>query len=465
MSVKRLMIVLGTALGVSACSNFSATNLFSHYSQQTYPLYADVYFGHYQPAMQTVDSLGFGEYGDILDNLERGRIALLNDDAEKSLEWLTESDRSIKALQDKAVISLSENAQSLGGLIFNDNLKDFFPADYELGFLHLYLALAYIRSNQFEDALVEFRRANKVQEQAKKIRQAVLEHETDELNQQGISTDVGSVLAQYPPASDKLSAVQNGYLFFLSALMFEAGGDLNNAYIDYKRALAVNPDNQMVAESTIRCAKKLAMKQDIVQLTKRYGEVDTLQAGQSQVIIIQEQSLVDYMRGWHQGLMVFDANRQSVLLSLALPYYEPQRPLDFSPLKLNEQTLSANLLTDVNIMARNQLQEQISVIVFRQILRMIVKEQLRQEVSQGEPISSVLVNVWNTMTDQPDTRSWLMLPAQVYGSRQVVNAGPQVLTIGDKQYQFETKDQGTTMVWISRQGENSVAWHKQLGKL
>jgi hypothetical protein len=221
----------------------------------------------------------------------------------------------------------------------------------------------------------------------------------------------------------------------------------------------------MVAESTIRCAKKLAMKQDIVQLTKRYGEVDTLQAGQSQVIIIQEQSLVDYMRGWHQGLMVFDANRQSVLLSLALPYYEPQRPLDFSPLKLNEQTLSANLLTDVNIMARNQLQEQISVIVFRQILRMIVKEQLRQEVSQGEPISSVLVNVWNTMTDQPDTRSWLMLPAQVYGSRQVVNAGPQVLTIGDKQYQFETKDQGTTMVWISRQGENSVAWHKQLGKL
>ncbi|MCZ8499220.1 hypothetical protein O9929_19390 [Vibrio lentus] len=49
------------------------------------------------------------------------------------------------------------------------------PPDYELGFLHLYLGLKLSPKNDLEGAVIEMRRANQVQEQAKKQREAELE--------------------------------------------------------------------------------------------------------------------------------------------------------------------------------------------------------------------------------------------------------------------------------------------------
>ncbi len=48
----------------------------------------------------------------------------------------------------------------------------------------------------------------------------------------------------------------NGYLFYLSGLLYEASRDLNSAYVDYRRALAVMPNNKQVIESTMYAAKK-----------------------------------------------------------------------------------------------------------------------------------------------------------------------------------------------------------------
>lgn len=59
------------------------------------------------------------------------------------------------------------------------------------------------------------------------------------MRSQGLSPNLGSVLAQYPDAGKTLQAVQNGYLLYLSALLYEADNDLNSAYVDYRRALAV----------------------------------------------------------------------------------------------------------------------------------------------------------------------------------------------------------------------------------
>lgn len=62
---------------------------------------------------------------------------------------------------------MSSTATSVGSLAVNDNLNEYEPADYELGFLHLYLGLNYVRNNDLDGALVEMRRANQVQEAAK----------------------------------------------------------------------------------------------------------------------------------------------------------------------------------------------------------------------------------------------------------------------------------------------------------
>lgn len=454
--------LLSVCVLLSACASFTAGNLFSHYSAQNARLHQTVKEGDYAQASATLSDY---VAGDILDNLEKGRVYLLAEQFEQSRSAFALSDAAVQRQQDQAVISLSATASSAGALAINDNLQEYTPADYELGFLHLYLGLNYLHSNQLESALVEMRRANQVQEQARKNRQAQLEKAQKELRASGITPNIGSILAQYPDAGETLQAVQSGYLLYVSALLYEAADDLNSAYVDYRRALAVVPSNRAVIDGTMRVAKRLGMNEHLSQLTQRYGERTALHAQQGQVIIIEEQGVVDARQNWRLTLPLSDRRGNTVLYSLALPYYPTAAPTRFSPLFLNQQVLPSDLLTDVNLMARHDLSERMPSMVVRQALRMVAKDQIRKESTQGDGVSSLLLNVFNTLTEQPDTRSWITLPGRVYAAHHSVKSGEQTLTSDGLSYTFNVPEGGTTLVWVSRQGSKATIWHRQLGRL
>ncbi|WP_165310808.1 COG3014 family protein [Vibrio ziniensis] len=450
-----------TSLLLSACANMTAGNLFSHYSAQNQNFYQTVKQGQYAEATDQ-----FEDYvaGDILDNLEKGRVYFLNEQYAESKATFELSDAAIKEQQSKALISISDTATSVGSLAVNDNLNDYQPADYELGFLHLYLGLNYVQANDLDGALVEMRRANQVQEQARANREAELESAQNQLRENGVSANLGSVLSKYPDAGKTLQAVQNGYLLYLSALLYEASNDLNSAYVDYRRALTVAPDNKAVIEGTLRVAERLAMKEDLSLLEKQYGLAKTLRQGEGRVIILDEQGIVKAMESWRLSLPLYDSRGRSALYSLALPYYNNMVQQKFY-LQLNGQQINSSVLANVDLMAQRNLSEKMPAIAIRQALRVIAKDQLRKETTNGNDIGNLVLNVWNTLTEQPDTRSWITLPASVYGTTEIVPSGEQTLNAAGKTYHFNVPDQGTTLVWVSQQGSNATMWHKQLGKL
>ncbi|OJI41771.1 hypothetical protein VVS316_04210 [Vibrio vulnificus] len=160
---RKLVGVFVATLIMSGCANMSAGNLFSHYSEQNRSVYQAVKSGDYAQAQELQSG---GVAGDILDNMEKGRIAFLSADYPESKKALEASDVAVRKWQDLAKVSLSQTATSVGSLAVNDNLNNYTPADYELGFLHLYLGLNYLQQNSLEGALVEMRRANQVQEAA-----------------------------------------------------------------------------------------------------------------------------------------------------------------------------------------------------------------------------------------------------------------------------------------------------------
>ncbi|MGY3570149.1 COG3014 family protein [Vibrio paucivorans] len=458
----RITIVTSAVMLLSACANLSAGNLFSHYSAQNNGVYSAVKSGQYDEAEQKLP-----EYiaGDILDNMEKGRVYFLNEHYPQSKSSLELSDSAVRVQQDKAVISVSDTATSVGSIAVNDNLNTYSPADYELGFLHLYLGLNYLQSNSLEGALVEMRRANQVQERARKDRERELESAQASLKKQGVSPNLGSVLSNYPDAGKTLQAVQNGYLLYLSALLYETSNDLNSAYVDYRRALAVEPDNAEIIDGTMRVAKRLGMNQDLEKLKKRYGDVNSLDSGKSRVIVIDEQGVVEALSAWKLSLPVYDSRGDGALYSLALPYYRSDASERFRALQLNDDALSSDQLTNVNLMAQRDLSERMPTIVIRQTLRVLAKDQMRKETAKGDDVGNLLFNVWNTLTEQADTRSWQTLPGKVYSASAQVNAGEQTLNVDGKDYTFNVEQNRTVLVWVSRQGNNSTVWHKQLGKL
>ncbi|MEZ8293561.1 COG3014 family protein [Vibrio splendidus] len=454
-------IALLSALTVG-CASMSAGNLFSHYSAQNKEIYQAVKSGDYSEAQQELPDYAAG---DILDNFERGRINLLDQQYPESKFSFEVADQAVTEQQRKAVISISDSATSVGALAVNDNITEYVPADYELGFLHLYLGLNYLKKNDLEGAVIEMRRANQVQEQAKKQREAELDKAASDAKKQGLSANVGSILANYPDAGKKLQSVQNAYLMFLSGLLYEASNDLNSAYVDYRRALAVMPDNQEIIDRTMATATRLGMRQDLATLEKRYKQSSKLGAGEGRVIVLQEQSAVQAMDSWRLDLPVYDSRDQGAIYSLALPYYPSQNVERFSALRISGQPLQEHLITDVNAMAQNDLSERMTSIVIRQALRVVAKDRIRKEATKGNDVGNILFNVWNTFTEQPDTRSWQSLPAEIKSSTFVANSGQYTLEAGAKTYDFDIREGQTTLVWTSRQGNNATMWHKQLGRL
>jgi len=458
----RLAFVIGSSFVLSACANLSAGNLFSHYSAQNNELHQKVRSGDYQQAETLLPEQ---VAGDILDNFEKGRVYLLNQQYAESKSAFDDSDRAVRIQQDQATVSLSESAMSVGALAVNDNLKTYHPADYELGFLHLYLGLNYLKDNDLEGALIEMRRANQVQEQARKDREKELESAQNQMEQQGLTPNLGSILSNYPDAGQKLQAVQNGYLLYLSALLYEADRDLNSAYVDYRRALAVMPDNQQVIEGTKRVAKRLGMREDLAKLEKRYGKASYLADGKSRVIVIDERGVVEAMQGWKQALPLYDSRGNGAWYSISLPYYPEKREQSFGSLSLNSDTLSADMLSDVNLMAKQDLSERMPNIIIRQGLRVWAKDRLRKEAAKDDDVGNLLFNVWNTLTEQPDTRSWLTLPGEIYSSSATVEPGEQSILLNGQPYTFNVESGRTVLVWLSRQGNNATIWHKQLGNI
>lgn len=449
------------SLGMVACANVSTQSLFSHYSAANAEAHAALQQGNY---LQAIEALPEAPAGDILDGMERGRVNFVAGKYPDSFSALQYADLAVKEQQRQAVIQISEGFNQAGALLTNDNMITYRPADYELGFLHLYLALNYVQQRDLSAALVEVRRANQVQEAARKSRDSELNRAEQEARRKGLSENLGAVLARYPDAGDSLGDVQNGYLFYLSGLLYEADGDFNNAYIDYKRALAVAPENIYIANTVLRLATQMQMKQDLRQLEAHYGKYTAPATGSGRVVILDEQGVVQARDGWRLPLWLEDSRGNGVVYNLALPYYPNVNHSRLSPLKLDNQPVLGGEITNVNSMAKRSLSEDLPVIVVRQALRVAAKNEVRKTAADnGNDVGNLLANIFNTLTEQPDTRSWQSLPSSVNMYHTDLKEGKHTLSWNGKQLDVKVSAGRTTMVWVSRQGDQLNWWSALLG--
>jgi len=463
-SIFKKNIILSFTLLLSGCANLSVGNLFSHYSAQTADTYQLVKSGRAQQAY-TEETSEVG--GTILANLEQGRISLLSEQYAKSQSDFEAAEQAVRIQSEQAVISVSDSANQVGSLVTNDNLLAYKPADYELGYLHLYLSLNYLQNNDLEGALVEVRKANYIQEKAKKDREKELRLAEKEAKKKGVDANVGAILANYPDVTGDLAAVQNGYLFYYSGLLFEVNRNFSDAYIDYKRALAVAPNNKTVIESVQRLARRLGMRNDIKMLEQKYGAYQAPNSSQSRVIIIDEKGVLPQLSDWRLRLPMWDSRGDFVQYNLALPYYQEMKNETFSPLKLNGNASVSDQISDVTLMARNDLSERMPAMVLRQALRVFAKDELRKtsRKAKEDELANVVLTIFNSLTEQPDTRSWQTLPSTVSVTSQNVNAGSNRIQYLNHELDFTIQKGHTVVVWVSRQGNAVTWWYKQLGEI
>jgi hypothetical protein len=455
-------IVLSLILSFSACTSMGFKDLFSDYAEQLKNARNAQVKGDFKAAATMIVEPKTNQNNYSLNLLEKARLHYLANDWAQSRKDFTLVSNVLDEEATKAKLRLSSGASNMAALVSSDNAIAYQVPAYEQTMLHSYQALNYLFLGQLEAALVEVRRANLVQENA-------LRQNQQDLAKEQTNFDKRSLNQAYPSMSAMIGDIKNGfqnaYTFYLSGLLYEAALQPNDAYIDYKRALEIYPNNHYLQQDVLRLARKLDMTDDLTLFTAKYGAYQpTKIADAGELVILIENGAINPKQEVSINLPIFSGVNQPRLFSFALPVYQGTLTR-YPALKINVagQTYTSEQIVRLQSLASKQLQEQMPGLVTRQALRLVAKENLRRTMSkEGGDIGNILAVIYNAASEQADTRSWLTLPDEVQILRLHLPAGKQLIDInfGDKTELIEVNIQANRISLLNITTIGNFQGHK-----
>nr|WP_215909038.1 tetratricopeptide repeat protein [Pseudoalteromonas ostreae] len=429
---------------LSGCSTIGLSDLFSDYATQMTPVRQAIKSNNIDQAQQLLPTNGQSHSNYLLNQLEQARLSNLNNQNEAAKPQYEAVYQQMEIKRQAAKIQVSAGLEQSNALLTNDSVIGYTPAAYEMSMLHSYQALNYIYQHNIEGALVEVRRANKVQ--------------TDALtaNQDDIDASVKAAQKHYPGMDEVIKNVKNGYqnafTFYLSGLLYQSNKQYDDAYIDYKKALEINPENTYLQQVVLQLAKQQGFDQDYAEYKKRFAELPKKIANSGDVVILIEQGLVPEKDEFVLRLPIYTSGGDARFYSLAMPVYKDRAYIPtVNEISIGTQILPLSPLVRIEALAAKTLEEQTPARVSRQILRLVAKEKVRAELARsGGDVGNILANLYNLASEQADTRSWLTLPNQISVARTQLTAGDHVLKLANhNDINFTVSKQGLTLIYLT----------------
>jgi hypothetical protein len=349
----------------------------------------------------------------LLYQLERGRIDQLAGNADASRADFDGAIAAFEHEDERARISVSELAGSGASLLTNDNARPYTGHPYERVFVHQYQALNYLAAGDESGALVEVRRANQIQVQEREKRDNMVDSARSEAEGQGLrQSDYDGFFSSMDLAAGRVqTGFQNAATFYLSGLIYEATGSPNDAYIDYRKALELEPDNIYLKKDVVRTGLAVGLD-DARKLAQKLGNVVVGPRGdEGEVVVYVEEGYVPEKRQVSVPILT-----ERTLNHVSFPVY-PQTPPPFPvSVQIDGRYLQAALLVDTRALAVRTLKDEIPGMVARAFLRLLTKQRMQRRMQDQNPLLGLATTLYSLVTDQADLRSWLTLP----GSGQVV---------------------------------------------
>ncbi|MDM5091774.1 MULTISPECIES: COG3014 family protein [Aeromonas] len=439
-------------------------DLFVSYSDQMVPLRNQLLLGHAAEALPKVRESTPGDDTYVLDQLEKGRIAWLAGQDAISKQGFAAADSRLAWEENQARYRLSQGLAQAGSLLTNDQTMAYRTPDYERTMLHHYLALNYLQRGDAEGALVEVRRANQVQERALKARADEVRKAKEKSEESEADGEMRQLMSRGAPELDRLigqvkNGFQNAYTFYFSGVLYEAAGDLNDAWVDYQRGYQIAPDNQSLQDALLRLARLRGSADELKETEKKVGRKAPPPAkDQGQLVVLFEDGLIPARREIFLPLPISTSSGDFRTFTVAVPYYD-NRASDTGPLMVSvgKQAGRTSSLVRLESLAAKDLQERLPGMLTRQALRLVAKEQLRRSAAkEGGDVGNILVGIFNTLSERADTRSWLTLPAEASSWQGMVPAGEVQLQLGAgsamRTLPLTVHAGRTTLVWVQRLG-------------
>jgi hypothetical protein len=382
----------------------------------------------------------YGAKSRVLYGMDRGMTLQLAGEYEQSNAVLEKAEDEVERLYTRSIRTESF------AFMTNDNNLPFEGEPYEQVMINVLKALNYASLNRWQDALVEARR---------------IDHRLNVLTDR---------------TQDKAAYRDDGFARYLSGILYESTGDLNNAFIAYRKAYETfdasrawshtGVPSQLRAD-LLRTANALGLKQEFSEYQHEFP--DTVwksveeQQHLAQVIVIsyngraprkEDQfldlpvstdalALVLVNRGLSSGNSPQHRAADSVLYGLngrvvrvALPKIVPQKtqvPVDTLSLTAEQGQqviVRTELAQNVTALADKALSERIAGIAVKAVARAAFKYSVAEGATRGAQQSvrgdaapwvglavGLLTKGFAVASEESDKRSWRTLPDEIHLAR------------------------------------------------
>ncbi len=384
--------------------------------------------GDYQQALSLVTPKQTAYKGAniLLYYLDKGALLQRLGEYPVSNQELDEAERLMEEFSTTSV------TQAAASFLVNDMTMDYSGEDFEQVMVNAIKALNYLYAGDFSGAGVE----------ARKVNTRLLELD-DKYQGKAIYSE-------------------DAFARYLAAFVYEAQGEYNNAYIDYKKAykgfIHYNRQFNMPMPEVI--------KQDLLRLSRWMGFDDEFRRWrrtfkdqplpsmrpkkQSEVLLVIYDGLIPSKRTTYTAVPIRTADHEPYVLKVAFPEFSPREPV-IGQVRVGTaggEIFTSQVVEPLSMIAYKNLGQRLGLISAKAIARATAKYIAAYNVRKAthsknagvNMLVGLATNVFTYATEQADTRSWRTLPNRFHLVRCPVAAGKQELEIRVEGLQGEPRE-------------------------
>jgi hypothetical protein len=218
---------------------------------------------------------------------------------------------------------------------------------------------------------------------------------------------------------------EDPFAYYLSALVYEFYGEYNDAYIDLKKVEELRPGVPCVENDLLRMGELSGLTEDVRSWEEKLGRsARFLQRGEEgEILIFFECGMAPRKEEIKIPLPVPTVG----ILALAFPKYRAvPSPVERAALYGPEGSLEGEtyVLTDIDAIAMRDLQDELPILVLKQVLRAAAKGAVANTAGrEGGILGALAANVYNIVSEQADLRCWTTLPKNIQVARLPLRSG------------------------------------------
>lgn len=329
-------------------------------------------------------------------------------------------------------------------LVSNPEIRPYKPEDFEVIMINFYKALNYLQMNNMEEALVEVRKIN--------IR-------LQQLND------------KYPDHKNRYQ--RDAFAQLLMGLIYDAAGDANNAFIAYRNAYETYQSDyvrnfglaapEQLKQDLLRTAYTAGLYNELASYEKEFGIKYTpekltskgqlvlfwlngfgpvkaewgitftkINRGDGAVVFHNEELGLTFPFFWGSGYSDEDRNslaNVNVIRAVFPKYVERPPAYKKGIIKYNGRDYPFQEAEDINQIAFKTLHDRMLRELSASLLRVGVKQGIKQVASKQNEWLGFAVGLANAFTEKADTRNWQTLPYSVSYARIPLEAGENTMDL------------------------------------